>query len=138
LAKQKTPNHEKLREEILNIHRNLIAAHLNNDPDHFKGATSDDFLSVVNGEIRKPARAEVEAGLQKYIENTRFTEYRDLTEPIIGFSEDGSTAWSIVQVKVAGSKRDTGKPIDFTCAWLTLYRREGENWVKLAEVSTFK
>ncbi len=129
---------ERLREEILTIHRNLITAHLNNDPDHFKGATSDDFLSVARGEIMKPSRVEVEAGLKNYIETTKFTEYRDLTEPIVGFSEDGSIAWSIVQVKVTGNKKDTSEPIDFTCAWLTLYRRESTNWVKLAEVSTFK
>lgn len=131
-------DHEKLREEILNIHRSLIAAHLNKDPDHFKGSTSDDFLSVSRGEIRKRTRAEVEAGLKEYIENSKFTLYRDVCDPIIGFSDDGSLAWSIVQVEVRGSKLDTGEVIEFTCAWLTLYKRKGADWMKLAEVSTFR
>jgi hypothetical protein len=131
-------DHEKLREEILNIHRSLIATHLNNDSNHFKGATSDDFVSVSRGDIRKRTRAEVEAGLKEYIENSKFTLYRDLSDPIIGFSDDGSLAWSIVQVEVRGSKIDTGEAIDFTCAWLTLYKREGTDWMKLVEVSTFR
>ena len=72
---------------------------------------------------------------------TTFKEYRDLKQPIIGFSEDGSLAWSIVQVKVTGSSFSNDgiqKDIDFTCAWITLYKNRDNSWLKIAEVSNFK
>lgn len=45
--------------------------------------------------------------------------------------KDGSIAWSIVQVKVAGRDRDesgTEKDFDLIWAWVTLYeRKDAEN-----------
>ena len=37
-------------------------------------------------------------------------------------------------------KIDNGseRKLDFTCAWITLYQRQGEKWLRLAEVSNFK
>jgi hypothetical protein len=68
---------------------------------------------------------EMRASFSSYLNGTTFTEYRDLREPIIGFSDDGSVAWSVVRVKVAGRTMDDGseRDLDFTCAWITLYRR---------------
>ena len=79
--------------------------------------------------------------MSDYLNNTTFTEYRDLQEPIIGFSKDGSVAWSIVQVKVAGKRtieNGAERDLDFTCAWITLYERQGDKWLRLTEVSNFK
>jgi hypothetical protein len=48
---------------------------------------------------------------------------------------------SIVQVKVAGTRHlgdGSQRELDFTCAWLTLYQRQGDRWMRTAEVSTFK
>jgi len=127
-----------MKSEILDLHRALIDAHLNKDVDFFVQDLSEDYTSVSRGEIRKPTIEETRSSFSSYLDNTTFTEYRDLCEPIIGFSKDGSIAWSIVQVKVAGrrtmddgSKRD----IDSTWAWLTLYERQGDKWIRLAEVS---
>ena len=56
-------------------------------------------------------------------------------------SKDGSVAWSIVQVKVAGNRTmddGTDRDLDFTCAWITLYKLQGNEWIRLAEVSNFK
>ena len=79
--------------------------------------------------------------MSNYLPNTRFSEYRDLAEPIVGVSDDGSLGWSIVQVKVAGTRMmedGTERELDFTCAWLTLYERQDGRWMRTAEVSTFK
>ena len=134
--KKEKPPPRNPREEILALHRQLIEAHLHNNAEYFDKGISPEFVSVSHGEIRRQTPDEVKANIRDYIENTAFTEYRDLTEPIVGFSDDGSAAWSIVRVKVVGRK-NTGDPVDFTCAWLTLYRREGNGWSKLAEASTF-
>jgi hypothetical protein len=79
--------------------------------------------------------------MSDYLDHTTFTEYRDLQEPIIGFSKDGSVAWSIVQVKVAGKRTlndGTERDLDFTSAWITLYERHADKWIRLGEVSNFK
>ena len=130
-----------LSQEILDLHKTEIDAHLNKDVDFFVQDISEDYLAVSGGEIRKPTLEETRLKFSNYLNNTVFAEYRDLCEPIIGFSKDGSLAWSIVQVKVVGRRTmDDGseRDLDFTCAWITLYERQDDKWVRLADVSTFK
>ena len=48
-------------------------------------------------------------------------------------------AWAIVQVRTAGSRsRADGSSRDFDIgwAWITLYERHGDGWLRLADVST--
>ncbi len=138
---QSSPDFEALRSEILELHKATIDAHWNKDVDFFVKDLADDFLSVQNGEIQKPEKDEITARMSDYLNHTTFTEYRDLQEPIIGFSKDGSVAWSIVQVKVAGKRMmedGTERELDFTCAWITLYERQEDKWIRLGEVSNFK
>lgn len=135
------PDFQALRTEILELHRSTIEAHLNNEVDFLVQNLSTDFMSVSNGEIEYPTEEELRSRFSSYLNNTTFSEYVDLREPIIGFSKDGSVAWSVVQVKVAGKRKmddGTQRDLDFTCAWITLYEREGSRWIKLAEVSNFK
>ena len=141
LACHSNPDFEKLRSEILELHKTTIDAHWEKDIDFFTKDISDDYFSVGNGEIRKPTKLEVTKQFTNYLNNTTFTEYRDLQEPIIGFSKDGSLAWSIVKVKIAGRRTmddGTERDLDFTCAWITLYEREKAKWIRLGEVSSFK
>lgn len=82
--------------------------------------------------------ADVEAMLAPYLAETEFSHYEDVAEPIVGFSDDGSIAWSIVQVRVAGDR--TGgdgvtRSFDTRWAWMTLYRRDADGWRSIANVS---
>ena len=138
---QSSPDFDIFRSEILDLHKTLIDAHWNKDIDFFTKDISEDYLSVGNGEIRKPTEEEITTQVTDYLNNTTFTEYRDLREPIIGFSKDGSLAWYLVQVKVAGKRTTedgTERDVDFICAWITLYERQDDTWIRLGEVSTFK
>ena len=138
---QSNPDFDVLRSQILNIHKSTIDAHWNKNIDFFTQDLSEDFISVINGEIRKPTKEEIRTNFSNYLENTTFIEYKDLQEPIIGFSKDGSIAWSIVQVKIAGKhSMDDGseRDMEFTCAWITLYERQGDKWIRLTELSNFK
>ena len=134
-----TPDFEALRREILDLHKATIEAHWDKDVDFFVRDVSEDYFSVSNGEVGHPTAEEVRSTFS-YLNNTTFTEYRDLREPMIGFSDDGSVAWSVVQVKVAGRTVDDGseRVLDFTCAWITVYRRRGDRWIRLGEMSSFK
>jgi hypothetical protein len=129
-----------MKSEILGLHKTLIDAHLNKDVDFFVKDISEDYMSISHGDIRRPTVEEIRAQFDDYLNNTTFTEYRDVSEPIVGFSKDGSVAWSIVQVKVAGTRVRGGEEIElsFICAWITLYERQGDKWIRLLEVSNFK
>jgi hypothetical protein len=48
-------------------------------------------------------------------------------------------AWSIVKVKVAGNRSmedESQKNFDVTYAWITLYERQEDQWIRTVEVST--
>jgi len=71
-----------------------------------------------------PSKEEKRKSISNYLNEITFTEYRDLQDPIIGFSNDSSVAWSLVQVKMS-EKRVTGaieRELDFTCAWINLFK----------------
>jgi ketosteroid isomerase-like protein len=141
LACARTPDRAAMTAEILQLHRALIDAHVKHDPDALFETIAEDYVAVANGDIQFRQKDEFRAALGEYIRSTDFTEYRDLREPIVGFSDDGSLAWSIVQVKVAGrrSAADGSKrPLDFTCAWITLFRRTDGGWERFVEASSFK
>ncbi|MBN1223366.1 MAG: nuclear transport factor 2 family protein [Candidatus Aminicenantes bacterium] len=135
------PDLDTLHSEILDFHKKFIADHLNKDLDSFLQDYSDDYIFVAHGEIRHRSKEEMKTTLGDYFKNTTFTEYKDVSEPIIGVSDDGSTAWSIVKVRVAGSRKlDDGTVRDFdtTFAWITVYKRKDGKWTRQVEVSTDK
>lgn len=134
-----TPDLEQSRLEILALHQSLIQAHLDKDAAFLARPTAEDYLSVARGEVRPMTAADVEAMLAPYLAQTEFSHYEDVAEPIVGVSDDGSLAWSIVQVRVAGTRTGGGgeaQDFDTLWAWLTLYRRDGDEWQRIADVST--
>ena len=136
-----SPGFSALRQEILDLHHKTIDAHLKKDPGFFTEHMAEGYFAVQNGEIRRPTREDAAGEYARYLATTTFTEYRDLQEPLVGFSKDGSIAWSVVRVKVAGSERaETGPERDFDLvwAWVTLYERKDGRWIWLGEASTFK
>jgi hypothetical protein len=141
LGCQSSPDFEALKSEIVALHKTEIDAHWKKDIDFFVRNISEDYMAVSNGEVQRPALEDIRSRFSNYLNNTTFTEYRDVAEPIIGFSKDGSLAWAILQIKVVGKRTlDDGsvRDLDFTCAWLTLYERQDNTWMRLTDVSTFK
>ena len=128
-----------LRAEILALHRSFIQAHLDKDAAFLARPTSPDYLFVAGGEVERMNAEQVERMLSGYLDSTDFSVYEDVAEPVIGISRDGSLAWAIVQVRVAGtSTRAEGPPRSFDTrwAWITLYERDGHGWLRVADVST--
>lgn len=136
-----SPDFDALRREILDLHQKTIDAHWKKNAGFFTQHMGDSYFAVENGEIRHPTREDIASEYECYLSTTTFTEYRDVRQPIVGFSKDGSIAWSVVQVKVAGRDRaESGaeKDFDLTWAWITLYERKGGRWVWLGEASNFR
>jgi hypothetical protein len=108
------------------------------DVETLMDGVSENFISVNNGRINYPSLKDMRNSFTNYFDNTEFLSYIDLNEPIIGFSDDAKTTWSIVRVKVQGKskKENSIQDMDFVCAWITLYRRENQEWVRFIEVSS--
>jgi hypothetical protein len=138
---QPSPDLEGMKSEILSLHEAEIAAHWARDVDFFSKDISDDYFAVSYGELRHPTPEDIKKQFSTYLNNTTFTEYRDTAEPIIGIAEDGSLAWSIFQIEVAGTRTmDDGieRELDFDCVWITIFEREGDTWIRRGDVSTFR
>jgi hypothetical protein len=138
---QSSPDFGASRRELLEIHNTFIKAHLEKNVDFFVQDLAEQYVFVARGEISHPTPEDIRSNMSDYLDNTEFSEYRDLEEPIIGFSKDGSLGWSIVRVKVAGKRlMDDGseRETDFICAWITLFERRGDKWIRLCEVSSFQ
>jgi len=136
-----TPNFEALRREIRDYHDAFIEAHVSNRPDFFVRDLSDDYVNISRGELLRQTKDEILEGFTDYLGNTRFSEYRLLGEPAIGLSKDGSVAWSIFRLKVAGIRRMLdGTDVSFDSTWggLVLFERRDGRWVRIAEASNRK
>ena len=133
------PDLAAYRTEILELHKAAIRAHLEKDAGFFTRDLSPGYFSVGNGVIRHPSAEAIDIQFRDYLGNTEFSDYRDLEDPVIGFSDDGSLAWSIVRVHVAGKRKmvdDSVRQFDTTWAWITLYKRERDRWLRMGEVSS--
>lgn len=138
---QSSPDFMELKAELLEIHEKFIEAHLDKNVDFFVHDLAEDYVFVARGEVSHPTPDDIKSNMSDYLNNTEFSEYSDTQEPIIGFSKDGSLGWSIVRVKVAGKRTmadGTERDTDFICAWITLFERQGDKWIRLGEVSSFK
>ena len=123
------------------MHAALLKAHLDSDVRAWLATESDRYVVANRGEITHPSKADRLAVLGDYLGRTRFREYRDLVPPIVRVSRDGSMAWLIAQVKASGVQRkDSGgeEPIEFVCAWIELYEKQGGRWMRVGNVSNFK
>ena len=55
-----------MKSEILGLHKRGIEAHLNKNVDFFVQDISENYLSVSNGEIRKPTIEEIKAHFTRF------------------------------------------------------------------------
>lgn len=130
---------ESARAEILALHRSFIRAHLAKDAAFLARFASPGYLSVSDGRVEQMNASRMEAMLSDYLNSTTFSDYRDIADPIIGVSRDGSLAWAVVQVRVAGTRSlpdGASRQFDTRWAWITLYQREGRHWSRIVDVST--
>jgi len=139
IACQRSFDSEQAHAEILELHRSFIEAHLAEDVSALARPIPHDYLFVANGDVQTLNGNDVQRVLQTYCDTTTFSHYEDTDEPIIGFSKDGTLAWAIVQVRVAGtSHRESGTddPFDTQWAWITLYEKRNGEWSTISDVST--
>jgi hypothetical protein len=122
-------------------HAKGIQAHRESNPGLLFEDASEDFIEANRGAITRPTIEERRARFAAYLGSTTFSEYRDLVEPVVKVSKDGTLGWVIVQVQARGV-RTTGngkkEPLEFVGAWIELYEKREGRWVSVGNVSNFK
>ena len=71
--------------------------------------------------------------------------YRDLIDPIVRVSKDGTSGWLIAQVEImgtraAGGEKANGERTRFhsVWAWIELYEKRDGRWYRVGEVSNVR
>ena len=135
------PDFDKIRIELLDRFEKNIQAHHEKDVEFIIDDLGKGFFVMSQGDINYPSKEDQREQFTKYLNNTTFSEYTSLMEPEIDFSDDGSVAWGKYRVKVKGEtvNEDGSKTsLDFECAWLWLFRRIDNKWMRIGEASTWK
>jgi hypothetical protein len=127
-------------EQILLLHKAVLDAHKAGDVDGLLAAEPDEIVSVSRGEVSFPKKSERVRNFERYLQITEFEEYRDLIDPIVRVSDDGTMGWLIAQVKISGTQpgREERVRIDSVWAWIELYEKRGGRWFRVGEVSNVK
>jgi ketosteroid isomerase-like protein len=128
-------------DQILAIHKSIIASHLKYDAEGVLAAEADDIILVSRGELLFPRKADRIAQFERYLGRVEFEEYHDLVDPIVRVSKDGTLGWLIAQVRISGTSTNSegeSIPFDWTWAWIELYEKRNGQWKRVGEVSNMK
>lgn len=129
------------RDALLALHEKVMAAHRASDVEMLLVDETADYVVASRGEVIRPSVQERRDRLGPYLGRTRFSEYRDLVPPIVEVSADGTLGWVVVQVTGKGvqtASDGTSESLEFTSAWIELYRKVGGVWKRTGNVSNFK
>lgn len=127
--------------QLLALHREVIEAHLAGDAGMIVARESGDYVVANRGEVTFPSLEQRTQRLGSYLGSTRFTEYRDLIEPVVQVSPDGRLGWVIAQVGARGEQEQsdgTTETLEYVSAWIELYEHRDGRWFRVGNVSNFK
>jgi len=127
--------------ELRALHEKVMRAHRESNIEVLLEDEAADYIVASKGEISRPTIQQRRERLGAYLKASRFSDYRDLIEPIVSVSADSSMGWVVVQVSAKGKQlTKTGKevPLKFVTAWIELYERRGEKWQRTGNISNFK
>ena len=122
-------------------HETILRAHRENDLPAWTALEADEYVEANRGRVTFPTREERRARRAPYLDETRFTRYEDLREPIVEISDDGTMGWLIAEVGVRGTRTTadgTGEPVEFVAAWIELYRKLDGRWRLVGNVSNLR
>ena len=128
----------RARAEVLRLHELARQAHLQRDPAALVAGAADDFVTVSNGVVSRPTRAEQLERFGKYFGSVEFLAWDDLEPPRVILSADGTLAVVVVRKQVtlvpAGAGEDA-VPETTVFAWSETLSRRGGTW-RLVEITS--
>lgn len=123
------------------LHEKVLRAHRQADAEVLLEDEAADYVVANRGEVTRPTLDERRRRLRAYLGRTSFQEYRDVIEPVVTVSNDGTLAWVVVQVQARGTQMtETGhkEPVEFVSAWIELYQKKHGRWWRVGNVSNFR
>jgi hypothetical protein len=124
--------------ELRRLHEELLVAHRTADMDRWMAIEAAAYVSANGGRVTQPELEARRTGRAAYLAGTTFAVYRDLREPLVRVSEDGSLGWLIAEVEVRGSTESvTGGVESFhdIWAWVELYEKVDGRWYLVGNAS---
>jgi hypothetical protein len=128
---------EKERYALIRRHIQDRKAHLGKDiPTLLEGIAAEQF-NVRDGRVGTSSQAEAANRFTNYFDHVaEFIHWDDLQPPIIQISQDGTMAWMINQIRLH-YRSVKNEETDAICAWLMVYEKQDDEWVAVANASTF-
>jgi len=126
-------------QELLQMQSEQRTAHLTADAKKLVDLFADNFISISNGKISRPAYAESLQRFQAYFDKVTFIAWDDITPPIVHVADDASLATVVVHKYVQVryfAEPDTWMEEETTFAWQEMYIRERGSWRLASMVST--
>ena len=133
-------NIEELKNQLFDLHKAGLRAHLEKDIPYFTTNIGDQVMSISNGEIRYASPEQINMMFTNYLNSTEFSIYEDVQDPIVSISDDGSMSWLVANVRVARVRTIEDEQIKFdnTWAWVMFYRRKNNQCIREGNISTMK
>jgi hypothetical protein len=128
-------------EQLRTLHEKVIRAHQLSNVELLLEDEAADYVVASRGQVSRPTLADRKTRLGSYLHRTTFHEYRDMVEPIVSVSPDGTMGWVIVQVQARGIQVDPSRnkeAFQFVSAWIELYEKRQGRWYRTGNVSNFK
>ena len=123
------------------LHEKVMRAHRQSDVELLLEDAAADFVVANRGEVTRPTLDERRKRLGSYLRSTTFQAYRDVVDPVVKVSSDGTLGWVIVQVQATGvqsNQEGQKEPLEFVSAWIELYEKRNGRWISVGNVSNFK
>ncbi len=124
------------KDQPLALHQKAIATHKNIDLEKWLEGFKNGYISGSRGEASYLTSEQTKSRFRPYINATTFEYYRDMVDPVVKISDDGSLGWVIVQVEAKGIS--SGESYEFQLVWIKLHERRDAVWVQIGNVSNFK
>ena len=120
---------------VYRLHRNLLAAHCIGDASLMAALSAPEVISANRGELTSTTNAELEKRFAALFEALDYTEYHDLSDPVVEVSADGTVAWIAVNTRATGIARATDQPFDDQWAWIMTAQKIDGRWLHKANAS---
>jgi len=115
---------------LLSLHEKTRQAHLRGNAAPIAETIGEKLLMADNGMLRSQSNAEVAQFFAGYFKRVRYSQWSDVSPPVVTVSPDGQMAWMAVGIEAKYTRTD--KPEEgeksFRSSWIATYSRDGCNW----------
>jgi hypothetical protein len=129
-------------QQIHRLHRQLMDDHLFERSTTMVETQGDSMYVLSGGEMYRNSGEANSQRFKQMMGNRDYHIYDDLIVPVVQVSDDATLAWAMVQIFGKGvylnTDRSVKAPLEFTFAWVELYRKVNGRWTMFGNVSNSK